>query len=237
MNAETETLLARARSGDKQASEQLVLDNAGLIWSVARRFLGRGVESDDLYQLGCVGFLKAIAGFDPAFGTQFSTYAVPKISGEIRRFLRDDGAVKVSRTLKERAARIKMERQHLTQKLGREPLLSELADALALTCEEIASAENATADAESIQRPASEDGFSLEDVLTEGNPEDRMLEHIALRQAIAQLPERERLVIDLRYYRGLTQDKTAGILGVSQVQISRIEKKALTTLREHGLAE
>ena len=237
MNAETETLLARARSGDKQASEQLVLDNAGLIWSVARRFLGRGVESDDLYQLGCVGFLKAIAGFDPAFGTQFSTYAVPKISGEIRRFLRDDGAVKVSRTLKERAARIKMERQHLTQKLGREPLLSELADALALTYEEIASAENATADAESIQRPASEDGFSLEDVLTEGNPEDRMLEHIALRQAIAQLPERERLVIDLRYYRGLTQDKTAGILGVSQVQISRIEKKALTTLREHGLAE
>lgn len=237
MNAETETLLARARSGDKQASEQLVLDNAGLIWSVARRFLGRGVESDDLYQLGCVGFLKAIAGFDPAFGTQFSTYAVPKISGEIRRFLRDDGAVKVSRTLKERAARIKMERQHLTQKLGREPLLSELADALALTYEEIASAENATADAESIQRPASEDGFSLEDVLTEGNPEDRMLEHIALRQAIAQLPERERLVIDLRYYRGLTQDKTAGILRVSQVQISRIEKKALTTLREHGLAE
>ncbi len=237
MNAETETLLARARSGDKQASEQLVLDNAGLIWSVARRFLGRGVESDDLYQLGCVGFLKAIAGFDPAFGTQFSTYAVPKISGEIRRFLRDDGAVKVSRTLKERAARIKMERQHLTQKLGREPLLSELADTLALTYEEIASAENATADAESIQRPASEDGFSLEDVLTEGNPEDRMLEHIALRQAIAQLPERERLVIDLRYYRGLTQDKTAGILGVSQVQISRIEKKALTTLREHGLAE
>ena len=237
MNAETETLLARARSGDKQASEQLVLDNAGLIWSVARRFLGRGVESDDLYQLGCVGFLKAIAGFDPAFGTQFSTYAVPKISGEIRRFLRDDGAVKVSRTLKERAARIKMERQHLTQKLGREPLLSELADTLALTYEEIASAENATADAESIQRPASEDGFSLEDVLTEGNPEDRMLEHIALRQAIAQLPERERLVIDLRYYRGLTKDKTAGILGVSQVQISRIEKKALTTLREHGLAE
>ena len=237
MNAETETLLARARSGDKQASEQLVLDNAGLIWSVARRCWGRGVESEDLYQLGCVGFLKAIAGFDPAFGTQFSTYAVPKISGEIRRFLRDDGAVKVSRTLKERAARIKMERQHLTQKLGREPLLSELADTLALTYEEIASAENATADAESIQRPASEDGFSLEDVLTEGNPEDRMLEHIALRQAIAQLPERERLVIDLRYYRGLTQDKTAGILGVSQVQISRIEKKALTTLREHGLAE
>lgn len=102
-----ELLLAQAKAGDRNASEQLVEENAGLIWSVARRFFGRGVESDDLYQLGCVGFLKAIAGFDPAFGTQFSTYAVPKIAGEIRRFLRDDGSVKVSRTLKERSAQIK----------------------------------------------------------------------------------------------------------------------------------
>lgn len=232
-----ELLLAQAKAGDRDASEQLVEQNAGLIWSVARRFFGRGVESDDLYQLGCVGFLKAIAGFDPAFGTQFSTYAVPKIAGEIRRFLRDDGSVKVSRTLKERSAQIKMARQQLSTALGREPTLQELSDMLELTPEEIATAENATAAAESIQKTTGEDGFSLEDVLTEGNQEEQVLERIALRQAISQLPERERTVIDLRYFHGLTQDRAAKILGVSQVQVSRIEKKALTALREHALAE
>lgn len=237
MNAEMELLLAQAKAGDRNASEQLVEENAGLIWSVARRFFGRGVESDDLYQLGCVGFLKAIAGFDPAFGTQFSTYAVPKIAGEIRRFLRDDGSVKVSRTLKERSAQIKMARQQLSTDLGREPTLLELSEILELTPEEIATAENATAAAESIQRTTGEDGFSLEDVLTEGNQEEQVLERIALRQAIAQLPERERTVIDLRYYHGLTQDRAAKILGISQVQVSRIEKKALTALREHAFAE
>jgi RNA polymerase sporulation-specific sigma factor len=232
-----ELLLARARAGDRDASEQLVAENAGLIWSVARRFFGRGVESDDLYQLGCVGFLKAIAGFDPEFGTQFSTYAVPKIAGEIRRFLRDDGAVKVSRTLKERSAQIKMARQAMACRLGREPGVQELSEELGLTAEEIAAAETATSATESIQRPAGEDGFSLESVLTEGNHEEQILERLALRQAIAQLPERERTVIDLRYFHGLTQDRTAKILGVSQVQISRIEKKALTALRESGLNE
>ena len=237
MNAEMELLLAQAKAGDRNASEQLVEENAGLIWSVARRFFGRGVESDDLYQLGCVGFLKAIAGFDPAFGTQFSTYAVPKIAGEIRRFLRDDGSVKVSRTLKERSAQIKMARQQISTDLGREPTLLELSEMLELTPEEIATAENATAAAESIQRTTGEDGFSLEDVLTEGNQEEQVLERIALRQAIAQLPERERTVIDLRYYHGLTQDRAAKILGISQVQVSRIEKKALTALREHAFAE
>ena len=237
MNAEMELLLAQAKAGDRNASDQLVEENAGLIWSVARRFFGRGVESDDLYQLGCVGFLKAIAGFDPAFGTQFSTYAVPKIAGEIRRFLRDDGSVKVSRTLKERSAQIKMARQQLSTDLGREPTLLELSEMLELTPEEIATAENATAAAESIQRTTGEDGFSLEDVLTEGNQEEQVLERIALRQAIAQLPERERTVIDLRYYHGLTQDRAAKILGISQVQVSRIEKKALTALREHAFAE
>ena len=237
MNAEMELLLAQAKAGDRNASEQLVEENAGLIWSVARRFFGRGVESDDLYQLGCVGFLQAIAGFDPAFGTQFSTYAVPKIAGEIRRFLRDDGSVKVSRTLKERSAQIKMARQQLSTDLGREPTLLELSEMLELTPEEIATAENATAAAESIQRTTGEDGFSLEDVLTEGNQEEQVLERIALRQAIAQLPERERTVIDLRYYHGPTQDRPAKILGISQVQVSRIEKKALTALREHAFAE
>ena len=128
MSAETTALLRRAREGDREAAERLVTENAGLIWSVARRFFGRGTDPEDLYQLGCVGFLKAIEGFDEGFGTQFSTYAVPKISGEIRRFLRDDGAVKVSRGVKEQAAKIKKARLLLEQRYGREPRLSELAE-------------------------------------------------------------------------------------------------------------
>lgn len=228
-----EELLRCAQAGDKDAKEQLVVENSGLIWSVARRYFGRGVDPDDLYQLGCVGFLKAVAGFDMEYGTQFSTYAVPKIAGEIRRFLRDDGAVKVSRGIKERAAAVKQVRQQMTAELGREPTLSELSAGTGFTVEEIAAAESATAAAESIQRENGEEGFSLEDVLSDGNQEERLIEHIALREAIAQLPERERLVIDLRFFHGLTQDQSAKILGVSQVQVSRIEKKALKTLREY----
>ena len=132
--------LRSAQSGDREAAERMVTENSGLIWSVARRYFGRGVDSEDLYQLGCVGFLKAIAGYDEGYGTQFSTYAVPKISGEIRRFLRDDGAVKVSRTLKERAAAVRSARTALEQRLGREPYLSELAAETGLTPEDIAAA-------------------------------------------------------------------------------------------------
>jgi RNA polymerase sporulation-specific sigma factor len=222
-----------ARDGDAAASEQLVVENNGLIWSVARRFFGRGVDPDDLYQLGCVGFLKAIRGFDPAYGTQFSTYAVPKIAGEIRRFLRDDGTVKVSRTMKERAAAIKAARTRLTGMLLREPTVSELCAETGFTPEEIATAELATASAESIHKENGEDGFTLEDVLTEGDMEDTIVERIALREAISQLPERERTVIDLRYFHGLTQDRTAKLLGISQVQVSRIEKRAVQSLRTY----
>ena len=224
-------LISRAQQGDQLASEQLILENAGLIWSIARRYFGRGAEPDDLYQLGCVGFLKAIAGFDTQYGTQFSTYAVPKIAGEIRRFLRDDGQVKVSRSLKERAAQIHQARTRLTGTLGREPAVSELAAELGLTPEEIAMAETATGMAESIQRENGEEGFSLEDVLCTDGMEDRILESLSLRNALSHLTERERMVIDLRYFHGLTQQKIAGLLGVSQVQVSRIEKKALGQLR------
>lgn len=233
MSGELEALIVRAQAGDRAASEQLVVENTGLIWSIARRYFGRGVEPDDLYQLGCVGFLKAIMGFDTAYGTQFSTYAVPKIAGEIRRFLRDDGSVKVSRSMKERAASIKQARQRLTGELGREPELSELARALALSPEEIAAAETATAAAESIQRETGEEGFSLEDVLCTGGIEDGIIERLALREAMEKLSQRERLVIDLRYFRGLTQERIAGLIGVSQVQVSRIEKKALGLLRSY----
>lgn len=231
MNAAQEELLCRAKAGDREAGERLIVDNSGLIWSIARRYFGRGVDPEDLYQLGCLGFLKAVDGFDTAFGTQFSTYAVPKIAGEIRRFLRDDGMIKVSRSLKERAAMIRQTRQKLTNALGREPTLSELSAETGLLPEEIASAETATGTTESIQKRSGEDGFALEDVLTEGEMEEKIVERIALREAIASLNEREQMVIRLRFFHGLTQDKTAKILGVSQVQISRIEKKALENLR------
>ena len=227
-----EDLIAMAQQGDREATERLVEENVGLVWSVAKRFLGRGVEAEDLYQLGCLGFLKAVEGFDLEYGTQFSTYAVPKISGEIRRFLRDDGAVKVSRSIKEQASLIKTSRNRLTNALGREPTIQEISRQTGLTPEEIAIAETATAATESIQKEAGEEGFSLEDVLTDTESEDRMVEKIALRQAIDKLPNREAMVIRLRYFHGLTQDRTAKVMEVSQVQVSRIEKKAISMLSE-----
>ena len=229
----TEELIALSKAGDKKAGETLVMENAGLIWSVARRFLGRGTEADDLYQLGCLGFIKAIEGFDLEYGTQFSTYAVPKIAGEIRRFLRDDGAVKVSRGIKERAAAIKLARNQLLQELGREPTIQEIADRTDISPEDIAVAETATANVESIHQEAGEDGFTLENILTDSETEEVLLEKIALRQAVKKLPEREKMVISLRYYHGLTQERVSKIMQVSQVQISRIEKKALQRLKEY----
>lgn len=224
--------LRLAREGDRNAAERLIEENSGLIWSIARRFFGRGTEPDDLYQLGCLGFLKAINGFDESFGTQFSTYAVPKISGEIRRFLRDDGAIKVSRGIKEQAQQIKNARVHLEQKLGREPYLSELSEETGFTPEEIAFAETATGPAESLQRETGEDGFTLEHVLSDAEGEERMLESVSLKLAVEKLPEKEKKTVFLRYYHGMTQDNAAKILGVSQVQVSRIEKKAMEHLRE-----
>ena len=225
-------LIRMARDGDPQARETLVEQNTGLIWSVAKRFLGRGTEGEDLYQLGCLGFLKAVDGFDPEYGTQFSTYAVPKIAGEIRRFLRDDGAVKVSRSLKEQAVAIKMARNRLAAALGREPTVGEISHQTGLSPEEIALAETATAATESIQRETGEEGFSLEDVLTDTESEEKLVERIALRQAIDALGEREKTVIRLRYFHGLTQQRVAKVLDVSQVQVSRIEKKAIGQLRQ-----
>lgn len=224
--------LRAAQSGDRDAAGRLIEQNAGLIWSVARRFFGRGAEAEDLYQLGCLGFLKAIEGFDPDYGTQFSTYAVPKIAGEIRRFLRDDGMLKVSRTIKERAAQIHSARNRLEQRLGREPTLSELSRETALDPEDIAYAEAATGPAESLQRESGEDGFTLELILGDYGAEERMVEHVALRALIEKLPARERQVLALRYYHGMTQQDAARVLHVSQVQISRLERRAVETLRD-----
>ena len=232
MTEQTVEYLRKAKAGDKQAAETLIKENSGLIWSVARRFFGKGTEADDLYQLGCVGFLKAIDGFDESFGTQFSTYAVPKISGEIRRFLRDDGSVKVSRSIKEQAQKIKSVRTELEQRFGREPLLSEISAETGLTPEEIAFAETATGPAESLQRETGEDGFTLEHVLTDLNGEERMIEQVSLRYAIEQLPEKEKKTIYLRYFHGMTQESASRVLGVSQVQVSRLERRAVDKLRK-----
>jgi RNA polymerase sporulation-specific sigma factor len=207
-------LIREAKKGDREAAERLVKENSGLIWSVARRFFGRGVEADDLYQLGCLGFLKAIEGYDESYGTRFSTYAVPKIGGEIRRFLRDDGMIKVSRSTKERANMIRHARERLIQQLGREPYLSELSEETGITPEDIAAAETATETPDSLQRENSDGGFTLESALGVDGMEDDVIESLALREAISLLSEKEQMLIALRFYRGMTQDKTARILGV-----------------------
>ena len=224
-------LLRAAQAGDQNACEQAVLENNGLIWSIVRRYYGRGVEPDDLYQLGCLGFLKAVQGFDFSYGTCFSTYAVPKIAGEIRRFLRDDGTVKVGRTIREQAQLLYTQRERLRHDLGREPVLSELAEATGLTVEEIARTETATEAPESLQQELA-DGLTLEGTLGTDAPEEGLVEKLALREAIDRLPEKERMTILLRYFKGLTQERTARVLGVSQVQVSRLERRGLRRLRE-----
>lgn len=230
MTAETLDLLAMAQQGDREAAEQILLANSGLIWAVVRRYYGRGVEPDDLYQLGCLGFLKAVQGFDSEYGTQFSTYAVPKIAGEIRRYLRDSGAVKVSRGIREKSLAIYTSREKLRAQLGREPVLSEIGQDTGFTPEEIAAAELATAAPDSLQQE-NNDGLTLESTIAGSETEETLVEHISLRSAIERLPEQERKTIFLRFYKGMTQQQCARILSVSQVQISRLEKRALEKLR------
>lgn len=224
-------LLERAQSGDDDACQQVLVENAGLIWSIVRRYYGCGVETDDLYQLGCIGFIKAVKGFDLTYGTQFSTYAVPKIAGEIRRFLRDDGAIKVGRTIREKGQALWSARERLQSKLGREPKLSELSEETGMTAEEIASIDLATVAPESLQQETAE-GLTLESTLGTDGPEENLVEKIALREAIDTLPEREKMTILLRFFKGLTQEQTARILQVSQVQVSRLERRAVGHLRE-----
>ena len=224
-------LLQAAREGDNRACEQVLQENAGLIWSIVRRYYGRGVDPDDLYQLACLGFLKAVRGYDPDFGTQFSTYAVPKIAGEIRRFLRDDGTVKVSRGVKERATAIRMAQTRLQSRLNREPTLSEISEETGLEPEESAAAQTAVEPVASLQMETG-DGMTLESMLGTGGMEEQVVEQVVLRQALRQLPEQEQQVLLLRYYKGLTQSRTARIIGVSQVQVSRIERRAVGRLRE-----
>ena len=231
MTAETIDLLMQAQRGDEAAAEEVLRQNSGLIWAVVRRYYGRGVESDDLYQLGCLGFLKAVRGFDTEYGTQFSTYAVPKIAGEIRRFLRDSGAIKVGRSVREQSFVIYGARDRMRFELGREPTLSELSEATGIGAEEIASIELATAAPDSLQQENA-DGLTLESTLSDSSTEENMVEKIALRAAVSRLPKQEAQTILLRFFRGMTQQQCAKVLGVSQVQVSRLEKRAIERLRK-----
>lgn len=224
-------LLERAQCGDEEAVEQAICENSGLIWSIVKRYYGCGVDADDLYQLGCIGFIKAVKNFDLTYGTQFSTYAVPKISGEIRRFLRDDGAVKVGRTMREKGQALWTARERLRGRLGREPQLSELAEEMNLPLEDVAAIELANVAPESLQQESAE-GLTLESTLGNEGIEEKLVEKISLREAVDSLPEREKKLILLRFYKGMTQQQTARILGVSQVQISRMERKSIGTLRK-----
>jgi len=232
MTEQVAAQIEAVKNGDSEAAGAAIEENSGLIWSVARRFFGRGVDADDLYQLGCIGFLKALRGYDAHYGTQLSTYAVPKIAGEIRRFLRDDGAVKVSRGLKERAMKIRTAKRALEQSLGREPSVSELAAELDITPEELAAAETASLEPESLQRETGEDGLTLESRLRAEGDEESLVERVALREALTKLPQKEQSVLALRYYRGMTQEATSRVLQISQVQVSRLERRAIERLRE-----
>lgn len=232
MTVQMASLLELAQSGDKDAQTRLVEENAGLIWGIVRRYYGRGVDADDLYQLGCIGFIKAVHGFDLTYGTEFSTYSVPKIDGEIRRYFRDSGSIKISRSIKSNVSLLYRYKADLESKLGREPTLSEIAEASGLSVEDILQAEQASWEVGSIQEETG-DGMTLEGMLAGDSSEEGWVEKITLREAIESLPEREKITILLRYYRAFTQTQTAKVLKVSQVQVSRLEKRAIEKLRQY----
>lgn len=226
------SLIEKAQAGDTKASEKLIVENSGLIWSIVKRYIGRGIDTDDLYQLGSMGFIKAIAGFDTNYGTQFSTYAVPKISGEIRRFIRDDGMIKVSRSIKDMAYKILKAKEELEIKLGREPHISEISEFTGFEITEIASCETAMSQTDSLQREVTADGLTLETTLGTDGIEEEITLNVTIKDALKKLPSREAEVIYLRFFKALTQDKISKVMGISQVQVSRIEKKALILLRD-----
>ena len=229
---EKEALFVRIKDGDIEAREEFIKGNLRLVLSVIKRFSSSNENVDDLFQIGCIGLIKAIDNFDTTLQVKFSTYAVPMIMGEIRRFLRDNNSIRVSRSLRDTAYKAIYAKESLLKETAKEPTIQEISRQTGFSPEEIALAETATAATESIQRETGEEGFSLEDILTDTESEERMVEKIALRQAISALPERERTVIQLRYFHALTQQRVAKIMDVSQVQVSRIEKIAIAMLKE-----
>ncbi|GGN56622.1 MULTISPECIES: RNA polymerase sporulation sigma factor SigF [Oceanobacillus] len=233
-NEEVKELLFQSQNGNKEARDFLVEQNVRLVWSVVQRFINRGYDPDDLFQIGSIGLIKSIDKFDLTYDVRFSTYAVPMIIGEIQRFIRDDGSVKVSRTLKETGNKIRRAKDALTKELGRSPSVSELAQELDLSVEEIIHAEEAARTPQSIHETVFENDGDPITLLDQISTEDtKWFEKISLEEAIQHLDERERLIVYLRYYKDQTQTEVAERLGISQVQVSRIEKKLLQEIKEY----
>ena len=251
---ETSVLIARSQAGEKDAREVLIEKNLGLVHHIVRRFAGRGYEQEDLFQIGTIGLMKAIDKFNLELGLQFSTYAVPMITGEIKRFLRDDGPVKVSRTIKENGLKVKLARQKLQAAEGREPTLQEITEATGLTKEDVVVAMEASIEVESIYSAVYQDDGSevyLVDRVVRGvngsvgssmagsiggedTEKEELLNHLLLTQLLDTLSPSERELISMRYFQNNTQMEIASILGISQVQVSRLEKKILLRLRERA---
>jgi RNA polymerase sporulation-specific sigma factor len=233
-DSEVKRLIALSQTGDTLARDTLVNCNIRLVWSVVQRFLNRGYDPEDLFQIGCIGLLKSVDKFDLSYDVKFSTYAVPMIIGEIQRFLRDDGTLKVSRSLKEMANKVRKVKDELAKTLGRLPTIKEIADELNVTPEDIVFAQEANKPLSSIHETVFEndgDPITLMDQISDDS-QDKWFDKLALNEAIEGLTERERLIVYLRYYRDQTQSEVASRLGISQVQVSRLEKKILKTIKD-----
>ncbi|MBQ8280797.1 MAG: SigB/SigF/SigG family RNA polymerase sigma factor [Lachnospiraceae bacterium] len=233
---DTISLLERSQNGDSEARDELVLKNAGLVWSIVKRFMGRGCEAEDLFQIGNIGLIKAIDKFDLSLGLQFSTYAVPLIQGEIKRFLRDDGLIKVSRILKDNARNLYRNKDLIEKEKGREATLEEMAEAAGLDIYDAAMAVAACSEVESLYKTIYDnDGSDIYLIDKTGQNEEfseEILTHMALGEVVSSLGERDRFIIGKRYYENKTQSEVAKMLDISQVQVSRLEKKILASMRE-----
>jgi len=236
---DTLELIHLSKQGDKAARDLVITENVGLVWSIVRRFLGRGHEAEDLFQIGSIGLMKAIDKFDMSYEVKFSTYAVPMITGEIKRFLKDDGIIKVSRSIKETAGKIRMARNELEKRNGKEPTLDEICVSLQLEKEEVVLALESGAEVESLYKTIYQgDGnaiYLIDKIEQCEDESNTMIDHIALKEVMASLDEKERDIITLRYFKDKTQTEIAAVLGISQVQVSRLEKKILRTMRERML--
>ena len=229
-------LIRKAHQGDKEARDQMVLDNVGLVWSIVRRFQGRGYEMEDLFQIGSIGLLKAVDKFDLSYEVRFSTYAVPMIAGEIKRFLRDDGMIKVSRSVKEMSLRVKSVREALCFSMGREPTIEEIAAEVGASKEEVAASIEAGAEVESLYKTVNQNDENslclMDKIEDQDESQEKLLNHMVLEKLIGQLGEKEKEIILRRYYKNETQTQVAKALDISQVQVSRLEKKILKQMRD-----
>lgn len=236
---DTLELIQLSKQGDKAARDLVIMENVGLVWSIVRRFLGRGHEAEDLFQIGSIGLMKAIDKFDMSYEVKFSTYAVPMITGEIKRFLRDDGMIKVSRSIKESAGKIRMMREELERKNGREPTIDEICACLQMDKEDVVLALESGSEVESLYKTIYQgDGnaiYLIDKIEQSEDESEAMINHIALQEVMSTLEEKEQDIIKLRYFMDKTQTEIAEVLGISQVQVSRLEKRILKTMREKML--